>query len=210
MKHIFRSEKDDRGNPVKFNFSDGVEGLTLLCDSPLAKSMVAYGLISKDLKLAKEFLLESLNLQSPPENDNKSMKLALLIAFYTTYGKCFAQADGRKVKLDKSDISKEMVEVHADIIKMRNNYTAHSGGIGEGGHAIIALHPDKEKNIGAIVVPPVAWHQYDFQKEHIPFYKSLVEELIALVDRKIDEKQNALKKWVKTHNINDLYDLHSR
>ncbi|MFO2857354.1 hypothetical protein SCN05_02330 [Legionella pneumophila serogroup 1] len=52
----------------------------------------------------------------------------LMKAIVVTYGKCFAQADGRKIMLNTKHLkSPQRMELHHSLISMRNQYVAHGG-----------------------------------------------------------------------------------
>src|SRR5580658_3248632 len=82
-------------------------------NTKLAKQLCGYELLKKDLTdiagfyedlkeiLANEVLRSRTNLQ-------KSIVRSIVI----TYGKCFAKADGRKIKLDDVIIPKEHIGLH--------------------------------------------------------------------------------------------------
>jgi len=53
--------------------------------------------------------------------------LGLFVAALSFYGKCFAQCEGRRIKLDGKWIPKGFEDTHQLILSMRNNFAAHSG-----------------------------------------------------------------------------------
>ncbi len=117
--------------------------ITELIDTGIAKKYVAYDLIRHDLVCAKEWIELAYKIL-PPRGDNKSTAstdrygpkedrekeniiMSLFISSVTYYGKCFAQAKGRGVKLDKVFVPNEFHTKHDQIIQFRHTVAAHSG-----------------------------------------------------------------------------------
>lgn len=111
-------------------------------ETPIARKLAGYTLIERDLRTVKTWLemADSLNKREIDESttgtqlltgdeDNDLIVKALFVAAFVFYGKCFAQAKGRKVKLEKEQLPIELQTTHDEIIQLRNNYAAHSGEI---------------------------------------------------------------------------------
>lgn len=125
----------------------GKECPRAVLDSRLANILAGYALIKKDLKFVRKAIRLSVALNSKlaerygdddvftfrDEDDEEADLLkALYIAFVVTYGKSFAQARGRGVKLEASEIFKdapsgELVDIHRELMDHRNEYIAHGG-----------------------------------------------------------------------------------
>lgn len=143
-------------------------------NSKQAKMIAAYGLIKKDLKfveqtlqhaieiskkvLAKQSLttLETEEEQFVIRNEisfESDMLKSLYISAIVTYGKCFVQAHGRKVKLEFKDIfsdSEESKNRHLDIMEQRHQYIAHAGNTKhEHSQAVLIFTPDNEPYFNA-------------------------------------------------------------
>lgn len=129
----------------------------IVLDSPLAKQLAGYVLIEKDLRNAtvwldeieelrgNDTLLDKRGNQRSPDRKRYNVIKGLTVAMLTSYGKAFAQADGRRIKLQKKQLSSEYHQAHEAAIKLRNNFTAHSGAESpEKARVVIAL-PHTEK-----------------------------------------------------------------
>lgn len=113
----------------------------------------AYSLIEKDLRNVIIWLKEIEKLK--PENldrwknpDKMNLVKGLFVAALTFYGKCFTSCEGRKVKLERTIIDPEYLELHDHIMKLRHNFAAHSGAEKfEEVKVSLALHPSKKSDM---------------------------------------------------------------
>jgi hypothetical protein len=108
-------------------------------DSPVARQMAGYVLIEKDLRSASVWLeevarirgddakLDAKGSRNSKDRDRYNLVKGLFVAALTFYGKAFAQCEGRRVKLERRQLSAEFHEAHDDAIAFRNNFAAHSG-----------------------------------------------------------------------------------
>ncbi|MFC3459187.1 MULTISPECIES: hypothetical protein [Massilia] len=114
-------------------------------DGHIAIQHSGYTLIDLDLEDAQEYLKEAFRLKGertsiPPPNAKLHDEFvlptegpvprvikALWISAVIIYAKCFAEAKGRRVKLEKSVIPAHMRACHDKIIKYRNTIVAHAG-----------------------------------------------------------------------------------
>lgn len=118
--------------------------------SKQAKIVAAYGLVKKDLKFVEKVINHAVKISavileqglSHLESDDNvavirkevdidsDLYKSLYISAVVTYGKCFVQAKGRKVKLEIADIfanNDKMKTLHLDIMESRHQYIAHAG-----------------------------------------------------------------------------------
>jgi hypothetical protein len=107
--------------------------------SPLARQLAGYVLIEKDLRSVAAWLSEiaSRHTEGPQKegeefghsNDRVAYTLikGLFVAALTFYGKCFAQCEGRRIKLERSQLEARYHATHDQAITFRNNFAAHSG-----------------------------------------------------------------------------------
>ena len=51
----------------------------------------------------------------------------LFVAALTIYGKRFTSCEGRRVKLEKKNLSEDFHETHDEAMAFRHNFAAHSG-----------------------------------------------------------------------------------
>lgn len=105
--------------------------------SKLAEQLGGYSLIDKDLRNVLAWL-QAIDTLFPenerpyetaiaPDRERFNTIKGLFVASVTFYGKCFTQCEGRRVKLDKKIIDAQFLEEHEEILKLRHNFTAHSG-----------------------------------------------------------------------------------
>lgn len=111
-------------------------------ETPIARQLAGYTLIERDLRTVKNWLEMAVSLNKREidetssgtqlisgDEENDDIVKALFVAAFVFYGKCFAQAKGRKVKLEKDQILAELQTTHDEVVQLRNNYAAHSGDI---------------------------------------------------------------------------------
>lgn len=110
-------------------------------DTPKAKVLAGYGLIEKDLRSAiiwlesiKDILKSDKNFTDPKghikstyDREKFNLVKGLFVAALTFYGKCFSQCEGRKVKLEKSNLDEKYHKEHDNAMSFRHNFAAHSG-----------------------------------------------------------------------------------
>jgi len=188
---------------------DGKQCLTLRANTQLAKHMVGYALIHKDLKSCLS-CINTYRLLTDSEND-QFLKWAVYIAFHTTYGKCFASAEGRRIKLESSQVvPSNMKAVHNKIIDLRNKYTAHAGGYEEIGVATIGLNPDVSRKEVLTAGPPICLYISHISEHDLRLYESLIHAIIPKVETFVEEKRKALESEFKKMNIEMLYEAASK
>jgi hypothetical protein len=108
-------------------------------DSPMARQMAGYALIEKDLRSVLSWLEEIKSRHTEvPKRDNENFARAadrqtytlikgLFVAALTFYGKCFATCEGRRIKLERSQLGERYLSTHDEAITYRHNFAAHSG-----------------------------------------------------------------------------------
>lgn len=117
----------------------------VLLESHLAKRHAGYTLIDLDLEDAEAFLKEAYRLVGeqasiPPPNARlrdeyvlhekgplSPVIKGLWFSAIIVYAKCFTEARGRKLKLEKSNIPAHMRPCHEKIMNYRNTIIAHAG-----------------------------------------------------------------------------------
>jgi hypothetical protein len=177
-----------------------VKAKRVVIDTPKAKALAAYTLIEKDLRSVSIWLNEIKELLAGDEvtvGKSGSQKTAhdrtrynlikgLFVASLTFYAKCFATCEGRKVKLEKRNLSDEFQRHHDSIIEIRHNFAAHSGAKQvERVHVVMAL--DIKKRKGAIPFLTRELGQPDsYSLEYTEEFISLVNHVKEFVDGKVD------------------------
>ena len=201
----------------------GKDAYSVIYNSRSADALAAYSLIHKDLKFCKTTLnlaveLAGGNLNSKDSlyvrdelDKNSDILKALTISFIITYGKCYTQADGRKVKLDSKAIFKsnpELKEVHEFVMHERNNYIAHAGVTDlETAKTLILLDADQSKG----EMPKLITHSndlYAFEESGLKYFIELIyfveEQLIALLKKRVQKLKD--RELVKVSD-SYLYEL---
>ncbi len=137
--------------------------------SKQAKIIAAYGLIKKDLKYVEKSIEHAIEIsQKISENQNltkiytkeeqfqirdefnfeSDLLKSLYISSIVTYGKCFVQAQGRRVKLECKDVFSDndnFEKQHLEIMEQRHQYIAHAGNTNhEHSKAVLIITPDNE------------------------------------------------------------------
>ncbi len=113
------------------------------CNSVVVKSRKAlklsgYTLIEKDLRSCLSWLeeIEKRHDEPPQKNqiasygrnrENYILIKGLFVSLITFYGKCYTSCEGRKVKLERSNLQSEFHGVHDYLMMLRHNFAAHSG-----------------------------------------------------------------------------------
>lgn len=126
-------------------YYQGTPAIKILLESKLARRMGGYTLIHHDLTMILRWLQIIINeykklgldkvkqsiVHRTPENlrDNFDVIKGFMVASISFYGKLFAQAEGRKVKLEKNIFGHdtEFLNMHNEIMMFRHNFSAHSG-----------------------------------------------------------------------------------
>lgn len=120
----------------------------------------------------------------------------LFVAALTFYGKCFTSCEGRKVKLERTIIDQEYLDLHDHIMKLRNNFAAHSGAENfEEVRVSLALHPSKKSDMKPQLYSELSQPDY-LIGENIP-YKGLAESIRKKVfDKRAKVGETVLEKIV--------------
>ena len=137
IPHVDRS-KNARDLGVSARYK-GKECRVVDYEGPLAQRSNGLNLILHDLE-------DCLKFARYPEPKSPVLQSALHRALVITYGKCFANADHRKVQLNAKDIFKGCSENtwrhHQSLITMRNEFVAPSASV------------DYEESSAKIILPP--------------------------------------------------------
>ncbi len=135
----------------------------------------------------------------PFVNENISAHSTSMI---THYGRCFASG---RAKLEKHNVPKEYLKTHDNLMSLRNEYIAHSGGNGEVSMNLIALYPNsKNKKIMYISAPMMV--RINFINE--PFLleiKKIVLHLYSFVESKLKIHYEKICDEIRSQDIDDLY-----
>jgi len=172
----------------------------IVIETPKAKALGAYTLIEKDLRsiliwlndikdlLAtdKETIGKQGNQKTSHDRARYNLIKGLFVASLTFYGKCFATCAGRKIKLEKSNLSKDFLSTHESIIEARHNFAAHSGASQlERVNVVMALDRKKRKGVEPYVSREL-YQPDSYSIEHIEEFILLVNHAKQFADRKVD------------------------
>ena len=91
-------ESNDKNEPtIRFKDKKGIEHPFFVADSPLAKRLSGLTQVMHDLNHAHELMAMIKNIE------NSEIAYSLWMSAITTYGKCFAAAKGRKIKIEEEN-----------------------------------------------------------------------------------------------------------
>jgi hypothetical protein len=152
-----------------------------LLESRLCSQIAGYCLIEKDLRSVLIWLQEIDRLNNEmhggveipvgegthyshgTDREKSNLVKGLFVAAITFYGKCFSQCDGRRVKLERTQLDERFRELHDECMSYRHNFAAHSGARKLEQVEIALVYPVK-KNKGEFKVykelnqPDSLWH----------------------------------------------------
>jgi hypothetical protein len=136
-------ESIDKNEPIiRFKDKKGVEHPFFVADSHLAKRLSGLTQVMHDLNHAHELMAMIKSIK------NDEIAYSLWMSAITTYGKCFATAKGRKIKIEEHHVrqyDEDAIEFHRSILKMRNEYFAHAGvNEYEKASTIVILEPESQ------------------------------------------------------------------
>jgi hypothetical protein len=191
------SVKDGNGNKCPFIFAD----------TPLAKRLSGLTQIMDDLVHAKE-LAQLINTIEHGE-----LKYSLWMSAVVTYGKVFAGAKGRKIKLEDKhviDVNSEALNFHKDLLELRNEFFAHAGN-----------NPYELSNVGVILSPDlnnkavIGVNHLNIKKrsvtdEFIKPFCHLCTELYKVVEAMGEPIHEKVLNEYENKDLNELYELASK
>jgi len=174
-------------------------------NTPLANKLAGYAL-EKDLRTVSEWL-EKLEIKDrtsskqgfhilKDDHENDPIIKSLYLSSLIFYGKCFSECEGRKIKLERSNITPKFQEVHDAIILMRNNYGAHSGKEKyEKVNIVLVLNPKRKyrsesPNLVRELIQPEIMKEFPGDEN----FKALVEHVRKYVLDKLDTLNNLIFK----------------
>ena len=183
-----------------------------------------YSLIQKDLKQLMKMASIGANLAcDKPDIQGKAngyifdtddetslIRKALYVSLVITYGKCFASASGRRLKLDKSAVfnsdTQNLVVLHEQLIEARNQYVAHGGNTDlESFSVSLVFHPNSNQKI-----PPImsvdSYYVNSLSKSSFERYQKLFEYLNNFVVNKMNVLYEKVYEEHIIDNVDDLYE----
>ena len=190
----------------------GITCPSIKLTSAQAKVFSGYSLVRKDLKFCIKLLKLALDYARKyfPEGSQSFVRdefdteadilKSLYISLVVTYGKCFTQAKGRKVKLELSEMFKKedtvLKELHLELMEQRHQYVAHAGvTLHEKAQAILVLHPAQNAGIPPVLTT-IAQHTSTMDVKYYEQCLKLIEHVDKKVCQIVTSKGEMLKKSV--------------
>lgn len=184
---------------------DGIEQKLYLVDTKISKQYAGYRLILKDLSTVKKIIAELRNFapQTFP-----LVKQSLTFYAVITYGKCFSEAKGRGVSLNRKEALKlattDQAAEHDQILHLRNQYVAHSGEGGYEHNLVVAALNHNELDPKVIDIYDNLMVLVDIDT-HLEIFDSVVDKVYQYVDDvTLKLKQRMLADLLK-EDISMLY-----
>jgi len=194
---------------IRVRLIDNNIGPHYIIDNRHSRRFSGYRLIHKDLLIVKDALL---NLIANNYEKNVIVSQSLSFMIIITYGKCFASAEGRKVKLDKASALKnltiEEINLHNELILLRNQYVAH-GGISkfETNPVVVTRTTLMDGEYGYMVHDSCVY--MSALRQNLVLIDNLLTKVIEFVDEKIDSSFTNLMKFVVTEMPENEFESNS-
>jgi hypothetical protein len=202
------------GQPVytyHYQIKSSKPGITIEINTKLSRHYCAYILIEKDLQDILGFFDILLGLINSNEGKNDLLIKGLSRALVITYGKCFAKADGRTVKLEAKIIPKEHKIIHNELINMRNNYVAHAGvSKHEICRGIYVLPPEsKARKLGTVTGTYFSELRQTLTTQIIVHKETrqLIKQILGSVEQTLAMKCSKMQKTCDNLDLNKIYKL---
>lgn len=186
-------------------------GVAIEIDTKLSRHYCAYILIEKDLQDILGFIDILLELITSKEDKNDLLIKGLSRVIAVTYGKCFTQADGRKIKLNAEIIPKEHKNIHDELMNMRHNYVAHAGiSQHEVCRGIYVLPSEsKARKLGTVLgtyfseLRQTLTTQIIVQKET----RQLIKHILHIAEQRLVKKCSQMQKICDNFDLNKIYKI---
>ncbi|MCC5902736.1 MAG: hypothetical protein JJT87_12530 [Halomonas sp.] len=190
---------------TKFTWKDknGVAHPHFVADTALAKRLSGLTQIMDDLKYGHE-LMAMVN-----DTANTDVAYSLWMSAIVTYGKCFATAKGRRIKIESNHVLKadsEALDFHQSILDMRNEYFAHAGiNDYERASTVVILSPTEMGKSVVAVNHLKAQHTKPSQEFCVSFCH-LCRKLYDVVESIGEEVHRKVLDEYRSMNIDTLYE----
>ncbi|MCU6798264.1 hypothetical protein OB236_39665 [Paenibacillus sp. WQ 127069] len=176
----------------------------IVIDSPVGKRLKGLKHIKLDLFIIQGLFQSFINLEDCEEN--YILQHSLWFAGVTTYGRCFTEAAGRGIKLEKSKyvthLEESKVRTHDEIMEQRNKYIAHADDNNyEGFEVFGVVDPETNKLLGLTN----NYHKtVAVNRESIKRYIELINEIIIQVAHDDERASSALLKQISSIQVDEL------
>jgi hypothetical protein len=164
----------------------------------MAVQMAGYILIEKDLRSAGIWLAEIARIRGEdavldagvhrhsPDRERYNLVKGLFVAALTFYGKAFAQCEGRRIKMEKRQLSEEFHETHDAAISFRNNFAAHSGAeLLERAEVVLVLPPKSKKKLPPRLYREMTQPDYATETSGQKRFSELIEHARSVAHSKL-------------------------
>ncbi len=164
--------------------------------------------VKKDLTDIANFYKD---LQEILSNENlrarTNIQKSVVRSIVITYGKCFAQADSRTIKLEETAIPNEFKELHRYLMDMRHKYVAHAGESSHESCKYVLVIPPLTSIKYAADIPYATFIQIHqavnikiiFKEDFLCLIKKLLDfvnaKIVLLEKKVIDELQSNFKSY---------------
>ena len=137
------------------------------------------------------------------------VKVSMFKAFIIQYAKCFTKAWGRAAKLEAKsvfDSQEDLLQIHDEVMEMRNSYIAHAGkGKYDYGAMIMYLNPDSERPaIGRIIHADLKFMDHSLK---LSGYDRICQQALEYVDLKMEKLSSSYNKEVDSMDLKELYKM---
>jgi hypothetical protein len=170
----------------------------VVLDSPIALQMAGYVLIEKDLRSSGIWLDEIARIRGEDaaldtgvhrhsqDRTRYNLVKGLFVAALTFYGKSFAQCEGRRIKMERRQLSEEFYESHDAAISFRNNFAAHSGArLLERAEVALVLPPKSKKMLSPRLYREMTQPDYATEAPGEKTFAELIEHARSIALSKI-------------------------
>jgi hypothetical protein len=128
-------------------------------------------------------------------------------AIIIQYAKCFTKAWGRAAKLESKSVfhsQEDLLEIHDEVMEMRNNYIAHAGkGKYDYGAMVMYLNPNPGKpGIGRIIHADLKFMDHSMK---LAGYHKICQRALEYVDFKMEKLSSSYNKEVDSMDLKELY-----
>ena len=175
--------------------SQDANNFTLVLPSFIGKKLVSWTLIQCDILFAIDCAKQLITFKSAEQNDRSQIiETSLWYSLIITYGKCFTENESGYSKLEKKDcfdetnVDNELLEIHNDLIELRNCFIAHRGN-SENENAIVYVKIPKNEPISEKMEVKISTTQsFSPSIEMIEKYLVLFNHIVNIVNDKIQKQ----------------------
>jgi hypothetical protein len=202
---------------------NGFECPVVVLDDKISQRQAGYTMIDLDLQDVKSWLAQAYSQSGPQEamagekgkpvtqyvlsSDERSLIIvkALWFSAIVIYAKCFTDADGRRIKLERENLPDVMKECHDKIMNYRHTIVAHAGVTTlEAAPLELVLSP---KNIPGKFFLKNNCKRVEFadDRNEVVTFTDLVEAVHEYVIKKRDQLTKKIMDRTKKIPFKDLY-----